>query len=261
MAFVSGLMGPYTSPIPISSSLGMAISLAIAFSVTWLALKAPGRAWRCIVQGDATHATGGNPRMQRLFSAVLLPFLQSARKRWLMLAGILAALALSGWVGRGAVGGTEDAAFDNKSEFQVVVEDVKRGTLEDTAATLQELGAFLAQQPEVRDLQGYAGTASPITFNGLVRQYYLRADAEQGRPASEPGGQAPSQREESSDRTTPAPGWRPSASGTRRVKVVEVPPGPPVIAPLVAEVYGPDEAGREAWPSNWLRRLVTRLIS
>src|SRR5574343_647438 len=136
--------------------------------------------------------------------------------------------------------------FDNKSEFQVMV-DLPAGTpLEDTAATLQDLGAFLARQPEVLDLQGYAGTASPITFNGLVRQYYLRSEAEQGdlqvNLVDKP------QRHEKShaiaQRLLPAL----AAIGQRhgaRVKVVEVPPGPPVMSPLVAEVYGPDEAGRQ----------------
>ena len=248
MAFVSGLMGPYMSPIPINSSLGMAISLAIAFSVTpWLALKLLGGHGAASAQGDAAHVAGGNPRMQRLFNAVLLPFLQSARKRWLLLAGILAALALS--VGLAVVQWVvlKMLPFDNKSEFQVVVEMPAGTPLEDTAATLQELGAFLAQQPEVRDLQGYAGTASPITFNGLVRQYYLRADAEQGDLQVN----LVDKHHRSEKSHVIAQRLRPEleAIGKRhqaRVKVVEVPPGPPVMAPLVAEVYGPDEAGRQA---------------
>ena len=179
MAFVSGLMGPYMSPIPINSSLGMALSLAIAFTVTpWLALK--------LMKGHGSHSSWprkpGNlgARLQRLFHALLMPFLDSAKKRWLLLAGIVGALLLS--VGLAAVQWVvlKMLPFDNKSEFQLVVEMPAGTPLEDTAATLQEMGAFLAKQPEVRDLQGYAGTASPITFNGLVRQYYLRADAEQG---------------------------------------------------------------------------------
>jgi multidrug efflux pump subunit AcrB len=136
--------------------------------------------------------------------------------------------------------------FDNKSEFQVVVEMPAGTPLEETASALHEMGALLAKQPEVRDLQGYAGTASPITFNGLVRQYYLRADAEQGdlqvnlvdKHLRSEKSHAIAQR------------LRPSleAIGARhraRVKIVEVPPGPPVMSPLVAEVYGPDEAGRQ----------------
>ena len=120
------------------------------------------------------------PKLQTLFTRVLTPFLNSARKRWLLLGGILVALMLS--VGLTLVQWVvmKMLPFDNKSEFQVVVEMPAGTPLENTAATLHELGAFLAQQPEVLNLQAYAGTASPITFNGLVRQYYLRADADQG---------------------------------------------------------------------------------
>ncbi len=245
MAFVSGLMGPYMSPIPINASLGMAISLGIAFTVTpWLALKLMKS------QGHAGQAHGEHkglaPRLQVLFARVLTPFLVSAKNRWYLLAGIVVALLLSvGLAGVQAVV-LKMLPFDNKSEFQVVIEMPAGTPLENTAATLHELGNFLAHQPEVMNLQAYAGTASPITFNGLVRQYYLRSDAEQGdlqvnlvdkhhrsekshaiaqrlRPALEKIGQ----------------------QHQARIKVVEVPPGPPVMSPLVAEVYGPDEAGRQ----------------
>ncbi len=249
MAFVTGLMGPYMSPIPINSSLGMALSLAIAFTVTpWLAL-------RLMKTGDhhgAAHAheadTPAKPgRVQRLFNWLLLPLLQSARKRWLLALGILAALVLS--VGLAAVQWVvlKMLPFDNKSEFQVVL-DMPAGTpLENTAAALQEMGLHLSAQPEVRDLQAYAGTASPITFNGLVRQYYLRADAEQGDLQVNLVDKA--HRDEQSHAI--AQRMRPALEAIAqrygaRVKVVEVPPGPPVMSPLVAEVYGPDEAGRQA---------------
>ena len=246
MAFVSGLMGPYMSPIPINSSLGMAISLAIAFTVTpWLALKLmkPHGAG----QAHEAHAAGGlGGKLQVLFTRILEPFLESARKRWQLLAGIMAALLLS--VGLTVVQWVvlKMLPFDNKSEFQVVVEMPAGTPLEDTAATLHELGAFLAQQPEVLDLQGYAGTASPITFNGLVRQYYLRAEAEQGDLQVN----LVDKHHRDDKSHVIAQRLRPELEkiGQRhgaRVKVVEVPPGPPVMSPLVAEVYGPDEAGRQ----------------
>ena len=252
MAFVSGLMGPYMSPIPINSSLGMAISLAIAFTVTpWLALK--------LMKGHAAGAHGHAPagglpaKLQTVFTRLLTPFLHSSRKRWQLLAGIVAALLLS--VGLAMVQWVvlKMLPFDNKSEFQVVVEMPAGTPLENTAAALHEMGAFLAQQKDVRDLQGYAGTASPITFNGLVRQYYLRADAEQGDLQVN----LVDKHHRSDKSHVIAQQLRPALEkiGQRhgaRVKVVEVPPGPPVMSPLVAEVYGPDEAGRQ--------RLAARLM-
>ena len=244
MAFVSGLMGPYMSPIPINSSLGMALSLAIAFTVTpWLALK-------LMKPHDAAHARGVADdladKLQAVFAKVLTPFLESSRKRWFLLMGILAALLLS--VGLSLVQWVvlKMLPFDNKSEFQVVVEMPAGTPLEGTASALHEMGVFLSQQAEVRDLQGYAGTASPITFNGLVRQYYLRADAEQGDLQVNLVDKK--HRHEKSHAI--AQRLRPELEkiGQRhgaRVKVVEVPPGPPVMSPLVAEIYGPDEAGRQ----------------
>jgi multidrug efflux pump subunit AcrB len=248
MAFVSGLMGPYMSPIPINSSLGMAISLAIAFTVTpWLALKLMKPHGAAGGHGAvAENPKGLGPKLQRLFTRVLTPFLGSARKRWLLLAGILAALALS--VGLTLVQWVvlKMLPFDNKSEFQVVVEMPAGTPLENTAAALHDLGAFLAQQPEVLDLQGYAGTASPITFNGLVRQYYLRAEAEQGDLQVN----LVDKHHRSDKSHAIAQRLRPEleqigARHNARIKVVEVPPGPPVMSPLVAEIYGPDEAGRQ----------------
>jgi multidrug efflux pump subunit AcrB len=244
MAFVSGLMGPYMSPIPINSSLGMALSLAIAFTVTpWLALK--------LMKGHgsktaATKPSGLGARLQRLFHALLTPFLDSTRRRWLLLAGIFGALLLS--VGLAAVQWVvlKMLPFDNKSEFQLVVEMPAGTPLEDTAAALQEMGAYLATQPEVRDLQGYAGTASPVTFNGLVRQYYLRADPEQGNLQVNlvDKHHRSEQSHAIAQRLRPAL-ERIATTHHARLKVVEVPPGPPVMSPLVAEVYGPDEAGRQ----------------
>jgi multidrug efflux pump subunit AcrB len=248
MAFVSGLMGPYMSPIPINSSLGMAISLVIAFTVTpWLALKLmkPGSA----VAGDGhRHGEGRLAAwLQRFFQRALAPFLDSARKRWLLLAGILAAMALS--VGMAAVQWVvlKMLPFDNKSEFALVV-DMPAGTpVEDTAAALHELAGFLARQPEVEHLQGYAGTASPITFNGLVRQYFLRADPHQGELQVNlvDKSQRQGQSHDLAQRLRPELEKIALRHGTK-MKLVEVPPGPPVLSPIVAEVYGPDEAGRQA---------------
>ncbi len=252
MAFVSGLMGPYMSPIPINSSLGMALSLAIAFTVTpWLALRlmkphSPDDK----LGSDPNYSGGFGPKLQALFARVLTPFLDSARKRWMLAFGVLGALLLSASLALvptwpiGVV--MKMLPFDNKSEFAVVLEMPAGTPLESTAAALGEMGAHLAQQPEVRDLQGYAGTSAPITFNGLVRQYYLRADAEQGDLQVN----LVDKHHRSEKSHAIAQRLRPALEeiGKRhgaRVKIVEVPPGPPVMSPLVAEVYGPDEAGRQ----------------
>ncbi|MBA4262606.1 MAG: multidrug transporter AcrB [Comamonadaceae bacterium] len=242
MAFVSGLMGPYMSPIPINASMGMAISLVIAFTVTpWLALK--------LTQTGEDHAAHGPGKLtsalQNTFTKILTPFLQSARQRWLLLAGIIAALLLS--VGLAVVQWVvlKMLPFDNKSEYQVVL-DMPAGTpLEGTAAALQDMTAWLAMQPEVANVQGYAGTASPITFNGLVRQYYLRAEAEGGDlQVNLVGAKERSEKSHPIAQRHRIELEKIAARHGARVKVVEVPPGPPVMSPIVAEVYGPDEKGR-----------------
>ena len=257
MAFVSGLMGPYMSPIPINASLGMALSLLIAFTVTpWLALK-----WMKSHHGSAGHdaalakqqapATGFAARLPDFFGRILRPFLNSSRQRWKLLGSIVLAMALS--VGLAGVQWVimKMLPFDNKSEFQVVV-DMPAGTpLENTVAALQDLGTYLSQQKEVLDVQTYAGTASPITFNGLVRQYYLRADADQGDLQVNLVDKH--QRAEKShaiaQRLRPAL-EKIAANHGANIKVVEVPPGPPVLSPLVAEIYGPDEVGRQTLATN-----------
>jgi len=239
MAFVTGLMGPYMSPIPINASMGMLISLAIAFTLTpWLALRIMHRTHH-------PHAEGRGGRLERVARRLLGPFLGSAGwRRGLAVAVfflIAASLALAGV----KLVVLKMLPFDNKSEFQVVL-DMPAGTpVEVTAAALHDLGAEIARVPEVIDYQAYAGLSAPINFNGLVRQYYLRSLPEQGDL------QVNLQPKESRHRKSHeiAQAVRPAleAAGRRwnaNVKVVEVPPGPPVLSPIVAEVYGPDEAGR-----------------
>ncbi|MCB1892834.1 MAG: efflux RND transporter permease subunit, partial [Rhodocyclaceae bacterium] len=179
MAFVTGLMGPYMSPIPINASMGMFISLAIAFVVTpWLALK--------LLKGHAhaapTKAPAGK-RFEALFRKYVTPFLHertgksARRKLWL---GILAAIVVSVSLALVQLVVLKMLPFDNKSEFQIML-DMPAGTpLEETAKVLREIGGEIAQVEEVTDYQAYAGAASPINFNGLVRQYYLRASSELG---------------------------------------------------------------------------------
>jgi len=249
MAFVSGLMGPYMSPIPINASMGMLLSLAIAFVVTpWLA-----RLWMKPSHSHAdTHAapSGLAAKLAPWFERVFTPLLdeqQGKRNRQLLGLGIAGLIAVSLVLPATGLVLLKMLPFDNKSEFQVVV-DMPAGTpVEETAAVMHELGAYLSSQPEVTDYQAYAGTSSPINFNGLVRQYYLRSGGEMGDIQVKLVDK--SHRKDKSH--VIATRMRPplQAIGQRygaNVKVVEMPPGPPVLAPIVAEVYGPDEPGRRS---------------
>ncbi len=246
MAFVSGLMGPYMSPIPINSSMGMAISLAVAFVVTpWLALKlmkSHGHA------GDAHQPSKLDATLDRSFRKLLTPFLDplkggAARVKLaiLVLLLILGSVSLAYF----QLVVLKMLPFDNKSEFQVIV-DMPVGTpVEETARVLHEIGVELAKEPDVINYQAYAGTASPINFNGLVRQYYLRAVPEKGDLQVNLADKH--HRSRQSHQIASALRERIEAIGKKNggvAKVVEVPPGPPVMSPIVAEVYGPDYAGQ-----------------
>jgi multidrug efflux pump subunit AcrB len=247
MAFVTGLMGPYMRPIPINASTGMLISLAVAFMFTpWL--------YRRLFAGAAHgHGAGEDAmaeRLHRFFTRAMTPFLRGAagnRNRFRLLWVLLALIALSlGLAGMRAVI-LKMLPFDNKSEFQILV-DLPEGTpLEDTQRLLDALADAVAQIPEVTDYQTYAGASAPINFNGLVRQYYLRRASHQGDIQVNLLDRSLRERKShqiaTAARTTLAEiGQRHGAS----VKVVEVPPGPPVLAPLVAEIYGADDARRQA---------------
>ena len=241
MAFVTGLMGPYMSPIPINASLGMLISLAIAFTVTpWLALR--------LLKAAHAHAEAGPGRLERVFDRLLGPFVdarRASRNRRLLALLVLVLIAASASLAAVKLVVLKMLPFDNKSEFQVVV-DLPAGTpLEITAAALHDMGAYLATVPEVSDYQAYAGGAAPINFNGLVRQYYLRTASEMGDLQVNLVDKDARSRKSHDI----AQGVRPRLEDIARrwdarVKVVEVPPGPPVLSPIVAEVYGPDAAGR-----------------
>ncbi|WP_291989868.1 efflux RND transporter permease subunit [Candidatus Accumulibacter sp. ACC007] len=253
MAFVTGLMGPYMSPIPINSSLGMFISLAVAFVVTpWLAARLLAKTPHAVADG-VSHGVGDSPsqsRLDRLFRRLLTPFLDArkggAARRWLLLVIVL---LIAGSVALAAVQLVvlKMLPFDNKSEFQVVL-DMPVGTpLEETARVLHELGAAIGKVPEVSNYQAYAGTASPINFNGLVRQYYLRAAPELGDLQVNLVDHQ--QRARKSHEIAISVREAIEAIGKRaggNAKVVEVPPGPPVLSPIVAEVYGPDYRGQRA---------------
>ncbi|TAM51043.1 MAG: efflux RND transporter permease subunit, partial [Burkholderiaceae bacterium] len=254
MAFVSGLMGPYMSPIPINASMGMALSLAIAFTVTpWLARlwmkdasTHPGEGKDGVAAHAAGHGLAG--KLGFVFEHLFRPLLDDARgarnRRWLAL-GIALLIIASIALPIGKLVQLKMLPFDNKSEFQVIV-DMPAGTpVERTAAVLHELGAYLATVPEVTNYQAYAGTAAPINFNGLVRQYYLRSGGNVGDLQVNLLDQhlRKEQSHEIATRVRPALQKIGRRFGAN-IKVVEVPPGPPVLSPIVAEIYGPDADGR-----------------
>ncbi|EIL91125.1 efflux RND transporter permease subunit, partial [Rhodanobacter sp. 115] len=248
MAFVSGLMGPYMRPIPINASAGMVLSLAVALIVTpWLALRLlrhahPGEAVE-EAAGVRHEADGG--RLLCLFQNVMRPFVtgdRARRHRRLLFAtmGVLV-LASAGLVVVKAVV-LKMLPFDNKSEFQLVVDMPEGSTLERTNQLLHDLAARVATIAEVKDWQGYAGTASPITFNGLVRQYYLRQGPLVGDLQVNLVDKADRHRQSHPIALAARPALaKIAARYGASLKVVEVPPGPPVMAPIVAEVYGPDD--------------------
>ncbi|MCT8868073.1 efflux RND transporter permease subunit [Shewanella xiamenensis] len=251
MAFVSGLMGPYMSPIPINASMGMLISLVVAFVVTpWLSRKLlkhhSGPVTETVHSDDAVI---NESKMVRLFTRLIGPFLlgKGARKARIGLAAgvfVLIGIAVALPIGQLVV--LKMLPFDNKSEFQVMV-DMPEGTpVEQTQRVLQDLSRYLATVPEVEHLQLYAGTNAPMNFNGLVRHYFLRNSQELGdiqvnlvdkkHRKRDSHSIALSVREELQQIGAPY---------QANIKVVEVPPGPPVWSPIVAEVYGPSPAIRE----------------
>jgi multidrug efflux pump subunit AcrB len=245
MAFVTGLMGPYMSPIPINSSLGMLISLAIAFVVTpWLALRLTGTQHAPPARRRGQDATGKRPMVSSAGDVAVPARRPGGRKRGPAVSGSSRSSRASVSLAVVQLVVLKMLPFDNKSEFQVVV-DMPEGTpLEDTARVLREMGAQLAKVPEVTDYQAYAGTAAPINFNGLVRQYYLRRAASRATCRSTWSTSTARERQSHEIAVSGAPALTAIARARRNVKVVEVPPGPPVLSPIVAEVYGPDYDGQ-----------------
>ena len=255
MAFVSGLMGPYMSPIPINASLGMLISLGMALTITpWLSRRLFARGSHA-----APQASRVAQRLQAWLEQRIAPFLrgpaaQQRRHRWYW--GTAAAIGVAVMLAVVQLVVLKMLPFDNKSEFQVLVNMPEGTPVEGTARVLTALERIVGQVPEVAHIQGYAGTASPINFNGLVRQYDLRADGHQGDLQVNLVDKSHRHRQshEIARAIRPALAAEGKRLGAASVQVVEVPPGPPVQAPLVAEIYGPDAGVRQS-VGRALRRL------
>ncbi len=238
MAFVTGLMGPYMSPIPINASTGMLISLAVALVLTpWLSHR--------LLQNAPIHEEAeGKSRLHRMFDRVMGPFLdrdKGKRARTWLYGGTVAIIGLAMLLVVAQLVVLKMLPFDNKSEFQVIVDMPEGTTIEQTARVLDAMAETIERVPEVTDYQVYAGTASPINFNGLVRQYYLRSDSNAGDIQVNLVDKH--HRKRSSHEIARSVRDELAAIGREfgaSVKIAEVPPGPPVMSPIVAEIYGPD---------------------
>ncbi len=242
MLFVSGMMGPYMSPIPANASAAMLFSFFVAVILTpWLMMKLGGAG------AAGGHEEAGGGRLGRLYVAVAKPILASRRRAWIFLAlvGVATLASLALFYTRHVT--VKLLPFDNKANLQVVLDLPKGSSVEDTDRALQMMAERLAPVPEIVSFQTYAGTAAPFDFNGLVRHYYLRAGPEQGDIAINllPKGD----RARASHAIALEVRERLRGIGLPQgtiVKVVEPPPGPPVLGTLLAEIYGPDADTRRA---------------
>ena len=241
MAFVSGLMGPYMAPMPIGASIAMILSLFVALTIT------PYLGYIFLREKDKK---GGEEQLEKpleetfiykIYNKFERPLLENKSKRWLFLGGtfvVLMATMVLFFTNSVAV---KMLPFDNKNEFQVVIDMPEGTTLERTAVVTQEIAQYLSTRPEVVNYQNYIGTSAPITFNGLVRHYDLRGGSnmadiqvnlvDKGERKIQSHGIAKLLRPEIQ---------RIAKKYNANVKLVEVPPGPPVLSTIVAEVYGPD---------------------
>jgi multidrug efflux pump subunit AcrB len=237
MAFVGGLMGPYMRPIPVGASAAMIFSLVVAFIVT------PWASIRMIKHEETTSAGehGEEDWSTRLYRKIMTPLIENGFWRWVFLISVVVLLMVScAMVGIGWVR-VKMLPFDNKSEFQVIIDMPECATLEETSNVAMEMGDYLKTVNEVTDYQLYVGTSAPFNFNGLVRHYYLRSSAHQAdiQVNLAEKGHRKNQSHDIAKRVRPA--LKSIADRYHaRVKVAEVPPGPPVLSTLVAEIYGPN---------------------
>jgi len=247
MAFVSGMMGPYMSPMPIGAAIAMMFSLLIALTLT------PYFGYRFLRFKDKNSSTVKNDsstelretNIYKLYSKIMIPFLESRKMRWTFMASLTVILLATFVLFFTKSVPVKMLPFDNKNEFQVVIDMPEGTTLERTAAVAKELGLYISKNDKVTSYQTYAGTSAPISFNGLIRHYDMRSGdnvadiqvnlVDKGERKEQSHDIAKSMRE-----GLQTIGERYNAN----VKVVEVPPGPPVMSTIVAEIYGPDHAGQ-----------------
>ncbi len=242
MAFVSGMMGPYMSPMPIGASIAMIFSLLVALTLTpyfgYLFLRQTKKK-----ESEETEEVKvlEQTRIYKLYAKLITPLLDNRKKRWGFMIGLTIVLLSSFVLFYTKSVPVKMLPFDNKNEFQVVIDMPEGTTLERTSAVTKELAAYLSQNEKVTSYQTYVGTSAPISFNGLVRHYDMRssenvADIQVNLIDK-------SKRSEQSHDIASAVRNDLQTIGEKydaNVKVVEVPPGPPVMSTIVAEIYGPD---------------------
>ena len=244
MLFVSGMMGPYMAPIPANASAAMVFSFVVAMVIApWLMLRLHPEG-KPVHEHEAAHGEGLLGRLYRRFAT---PVVRSRRSAWIFLGsvGVATVLVCVLFVTRSVT--VKLLPFDNKSELAVVIDLPEGATLEDTERTLFSIAGAARQLPEIRSIETYAGTPAPFNFNGLVRHYYFRESPELGELHLN---LAP---RDDRDRSSHAIALDLRARLKKVVlpqgtvaRVVEVPPGPPVLATLLAEVYGPNSTSRRA---------------
>lgn len=241
MAFVSGLMGPYMAPMPIGASIAMILSLFVALTITpylgYIFLHEKDKKGVVEKPKKALEETF----IYKVYNKFESPLLESRKKRWLFLGGTFVLLIGTILLFLTKLVAVKMLPFDNKNEFQIVIDMPEGTTLERTAVVTQEIAQYLSTRPEVVNYQNYVGTSAPITFNGLVRHYDLRGGSnmadiqvnllDKGERSIQSHGIAKLLRPEIQKIAT---------KYAANVKIVEVPPGPPVLSTIVAEIYGPD---------------------
>ncbi|MBP1618649.1 MAG: multidrug transporter AcrB [Bacteroidetes bacterium] len=245
MAFVSGMMGPYMSPMPIGAAIAMVFSLLVALTLTpyfgYLFLRHKDKNQEENIEEEDAHTLLQKTKTYQIYAKVVTPFLESRKKRWAFMLGLVAVLLFSfvffytKWVP------VKMLPFDNKNEFQVVIDMPEGTTLERTAAVTKELANYVSKNDMVVSYQTYIGTSAPISFNGLVRHYDYRMNensADIQVNLLDKGDRSKQSHEIARDMRVGLQqiGKRYGAN----VKVVEVPPGPPVMSTIVAEIYGPN---------------------
>ncbi|RRO24494.1 efflux RND transporter permease subunit [Flavobacteriaceae bacterium 14752] len=240
MAFVSGLMGPYMSPMPIGASIAMILSLFVALTIVpylgFVFLKKTEKTSEDEKPKDITDS-----KIYKFYKKLQQPLLENKAKRWGFL-GIIFFILFASFIlffTNSVI--VKMLPFDNKNEFQIVIDLPEGSTLEQTNAVTQEIAQYVRQRPEVVNYQSYVGTASPITFNGLVRHYDLR----QSKYLSDIQVNITEKHERSAQSHDIAKDFRAGVKAIAdqfgaQIKIVEVPPGPPVLSTIVAEIYGPD---------------------